>query len=314
MYIHMSVACLAQAVLLQLMSLGASALPWRRRLSAHFVLLGWIVEAPGMASLPVGGRWKAVCPEGRRSPRGHLVFKPKPGSSPELQELVASFRPTKTPEEVLRAGAFGGTYFRDIKSSVTGKAYKDAWKELPPSWLKGLNIASDIARPWAQYSKSVNKYGAKCGNTLEDWEAAGWMSEQDPYGWFQWYCRFYQGRRTDDDDRQIRRWAKICGPNGRWKGNLVAKCVAQDRSYDDPRVAPAVRQSLLHWAYELTAEDLDSRKAAILSGKGAYALPREQLAQLHRRRVDERKKATGVVLKRPAASVGASRPQKRVRS
>ncbi|CAJ1372881.1 unnamed protein product [Effrenium voratum] len=113
------------------------------------------------------------------------------------------------------------------------------------------------------------------------------------YGWFQWYCRFYQGRRSQDDARQIKRWLKICGPTGRWKGNLVAKCVKAKSRYNDPQVAPAVRQSLLHWGYELTEEDLKQKKKEILQGKGAYAMPRAELASVH--------KARG--LKRPAAAM-----------
>ncbi|CAK9037676.1 unnamed protein product [Durusdinium trenchii] len=243
---------------------------------------------------------KFVCPEGKRR-QGQLCFQaPKgaadgedgtSGASAELKALISSFRPSLTPKEVLHLGAFGGTYFRDIDSAVTGKRHKDAWKELPKSWLKGLDIRRQVARDWEDYDATVNHYGVKCGNTLEEWENAGWMHPQDPYGWFQWYCRFFQGRRSEDDPRQIKRWLKICGPTGRWKGNLIAKCVKANRAYNDPKVSPVVRQSLLHWAYELTAADLREKKKEILQGKGAYALPRAELFEVHRQG-----------LKRPAAS------------
>ena len=69
-------------------------------------------------------------------------------------------------------------------------------------------------------------FGVACGQSLAAWESSGWIAARDPYGWHQWYCRFYQGRRTDDDERQIGRWLACAGPTGRWKGNLAAKVVA----------------------------------------------------------------------------------------
>merc|ERR1711879_509943 len=102
---------------------------------------------------------------------------------------------------------------------------------------------------------SVNRYGAKCGQTLEAWEGSGWIHKQDPYGWFQWYCRFYRGRRSDDDVRQINRFLNCAGPKGRWKNNLCRKVMNAGKMFDDSSVSPVVRQTLLHWAYELTEED-----------------------------------------------------------
>mmetsp|Transcript_83560 Transcript_83560/g.240096 ORF Transcript_83560/g.240096 Transcript_83560/m.240096 type:complete len:274 (+) Transcript_83560:69-890(+) len=262
-----------------------------------------------MPPVPAGGRWHSVRPAGKRGADGRLSFQPKVGSSAALREVVASFRPTLTPAEVLQAGAFGGTYFRDIKSTATGQTHKDAWKDLPASWLKGLDVSRHIARPWNDYDVSVNKYKAKCGNTLEDWEKSGWMRAQDPYGWFQWYCRFSLGRRTDDDERQIRRWAKVCGPTGRWKGNLIAKCLKQGRPYNDVSVAPAVRQSLLHWAYELSAGDMRERKPGILAGGGACFVPRDDLKDVHRKgraAVKKRAASKASVRKRPASAASAS--------
>ncbi|CAL1164123.1 unnamed protein product, partial [Cladocopium goreaui] len=225
---------------------------------------------------------------GKRAAGDHrLSFRAAKGADEELSALIASFRPSLTPKEVLHAGAFGGTYFRDIYSSVTGKNYKDAWKDLPKSWLRGLDVKRQLARDWEDYDASVNKYGVKCGNTLEDWENAGWMHPQDPYGWFQWYCRFFEGRRTDDDARQIKRWLKVCGPSGRWKANLIAKCVKANRSYNDPKVSPVVRQSLLHWAYELTLKDFREKQPAILAGGGAPYLPKEELFEVHQRAARE---------------------------
>lgn len=262
---------------------------------------------------PAGGRWRASCPVGKRGADGRLSFKCAPHSSQELQQLIASFQPTVTPVEVLRAGSFGGTYFRDITSAVTGKKHTQAWTDLPAAWFKGLDIERFVARPWNKYDASVNKYGSKCGNTLEEWEKSGWINKQDPYGWFQWYCRFYLGRRSCDDERQIRRWANICGPTGRWKGNLVAKCLKQGRRFDDVSVAPVVRQSLLHWGYELTAADMRSTKGAISAGKGAYMMSRDELKKVHRRgSVVAAKSMKRQQQRRPAKRVAAAALQRRV--
>ena len=69
----------------------------------------------------------------------------------------------------------------------------------------------------------INKYGKKVGTTLKFWEDKGWMEKQDPYGWVQWYCEFYLGRRSVDDERQISRWKKLAGPNGRFRKWLVTQ-------------------------------------------------------------------------------------------
>ncbi|KAL4630856.1 hypothetical protein GN956_G16044 [Arapaima gigas] len=181
----------------------------------------------------------------RRNHNGELIFEDFP-----------EFRPNMTPKEVLQAGSFGGTYFRPIYSSITKQNYEDVWKELPEDWLEGLDIAKQVAS--STYCEDVNTYGMKCGGSLEMWESSGWIVPQDPYGWFQWYCRFYQGRRSDDDERQVGRWMKCAGPKGRWRNNLIAKVVRSGRAFDNMTVSPVVRQTLQHWAYRLTREDCDA--------------------------------------------------------
>ena len=69
--------------------------------------------------------------------------------------------------------------------------------------------------------------------------------------------RFYQGRRTDDDGRQIQRWSNCCGEKGRWKNNLISKIVKAGCNWDNYNISPVVRQTLLHWAYELNEEDFN---------------------------------------------------------
>ncbi|XP_035638532.1 uncharacterized protein zgc:113208 isoform X1 [Oncorhynchus keta] len=182
------------------------------------------------------------CLEVSKNDKGQLVFKDFP-----------QFQPNMSPKEVLQAGSFGGTYFRPIYSSVTKHNCKDEWKELPEDWLKGLNIPTQVVS--STYRDSVNTYKVKCGGSLEMWESSGWIVTQDPYGWFQWYCRFYHGRRTKDDERQIGRWAKCAGVKGRWRNNLITKVVRSGCGFDNPTISPVVRQTLQHWGYRLTKED-----------------------------------------------------------
>ena len=167
------------------------------------------------------------------------------------------FKPNLSPHQILKMGAFGGTYFRPIYSSVTKKHYKseDVIEEYPKSWFKGIDIEKMVTS--SKYDKNVNKYGVKCGSDLEDWEKSGWMHKQDPYGWFQWYCRFYMGRRTDDDERQIKRWLALAGPNGRFKNRLVNMIKnKKGAKYDDASISPVIRQTLLHWGYQITPDDI----------------------------------------------------------
>ena len=169
-----------------------------------------------------------------------------------------NFAPNMTPKEVLQKGSFGGTYFRPIKSSVTGLKHDKQWLELPQDWLEELDIKRIVSN--LSYNEEVNTYKKKCGGDLDMWESSGWIKEQDPYGWFQWYCRFYVGRRTDDDERQIKRWSNCTGLKGRWKNTLIGKIVKAECAYDNIAISPVIRQVLQHWAYTLTKEDFEARK------------------------------------------------------
>ena len=114
------------------------------------------------------------------------------------------FKPNKTPVEIIKEGAFGGTYFRDVYSGVNGKWYKNSWKEFDElTNIDQKYCCSDY------YDVSVNKYGIKCETSLRFWENEGWINKQDPYGWFQWYFRYWLGKRSKDDKRQIKRWKGI---------------------------------------------------------------------------------------------------------
>jgi len=170
------------------------------------------------------------------------------------------FTPNLTPKQVFKMGAFGGTYFRPIYSSVTGKNYtsNSVIKEYPKSWFQGIDINTMVISP--TYVKKVNKYNVKCGSSLEEWEKSNWIIKQDPYGWFQWYCRFYQGRRTKDDRRQIDRWLKLAGPGGRFRRRLMNMLIKESKRFNDYTISPVIRQVLLHWGYELTSKDLSNYK------------------------------------------------------
>ena len=91
-----------------------------------------------------------------------------------------SFNPNKTPIEIIKEGAFGGTYFSDIYSSINGKWYRNSWKEL--DFLERIHPILYLSN---YYDTSVNIYKVKCGKSLRFWENKGWIRQQDPYGWFQ---------------------------------------------------------------------------------------------------------------------------------
>ena len=146
------------------------------------------------------------------------------------------FRPNISPIDVIKKGAFGGTYFRDIYSNVIGKFYKNSWKEFKE--LKNIDkkyYFSDF------YDAKLNYYGVEVGTSLRFWENKGWLNKIDPYGWFQWYFRYSKGRRSEDDERQINRWKIIAN---RFDG-ILKKLNSKGKD------SKKIRQILLHWCYEL---------------------------------------------------------------
>ena len=190
---------------------------------------------------------------------------PAKTNNPEFKELVDKFLPNLSPDDIFKLGSFGGTYWRPIVSQVTGKIHKNRhlkFKRL--GWFRGLSN-DKLTKPFDEYDVNINKYKVKCGSTLEDWESKNWITKHDPYGWVEWYCNFYLGRRNiEEDTRQIQRWLNFCGPNGRFKRSLINKVKAADSkagnplgtSYNDPSISPVIRQSLQHWGYKLTRKDV----------------------------------------------------------
>jgi hypothetical protein len=139
------------------------------------------------------------------------------------QNFARGFSPELTPKEMLALGVFGGKYMTDCRA------------EFPKSWFTRAKLASGRRDP------SLNCFRVEASQSLAEWRRRGWVSGQDPRGWFQWYCRYYMGRRSADDDRQIRRWRAI----RRHVRQLQKACARGDLDCRRRQ-----RQALLHWAYD----------------------------------------------------------------
>ena len=139
---------------------------------------------------------------------------------------------------MIKEGTFGGTYFRDIYSGVNGKWYKKSGKEFDQ--LK--DVRQKVYCSY-YYDVSVSKYGVKRGTSLRFWENKGWINKIYPYGWFQWYFRYWLGRRWEGNERQINRWKKIVN---RFRGKLVMMIKDAGSKFDDYLTSPKIRQTLLH--------------------------------------------------------------------
>ena len=161
------------------------------------------------------------------------------------------FTPDLTPYEMFNAGIIGGSYFRNIKSPKTNISYTiEDYKQF--KFLLKIPLHKLITQ---NYDKTINKYKVKAGSSYKDWVSKGWIDEEiDPRGWIQWYCNFYNGRRTPDDLRQINRWKKSAGPKGRFRNQLQRKI--NEVGKNDEKIYPRLRQTLLHWG-------LDSRKLKV---------------------------------------------------
>jgi hypothetical protein len=186
---------------------------------------------------------KTTPPE--KNKHGEIVFEDAP-----------DFRPNLTPREVIKLGSFGGTYWRPIYSSVTKKSYSHQHNNYPKDWWKGID-KSWLTSNWDDYDKTINKYGVKVGTTLEYWEEKKWIHKQNPYGWYQWYCDFYNGIRGEDDERQITRWKNTAGPRSRFRRMLINLIKKKNTKYNDFTISPKIRQTLQHWGYKLTKRDFN---------------------------------------------------------
>jgi len=134
------------------------------------------------------------------------------------------FKPELTPKEMLELGVFGGKYMTDCKD------------EFPSSWYKDAKLSPNKKNP------QLNFFKVDASMSLKKWEDKGWINPIDPRGWFQWYCRYYYGRRmVEEDRRQIKRWKAM----KRHVGAVVKNCIPMDLGC---RIKQ--RQALLHWAYD----------------------------------------------------------------
>lgn len=134
------------------------------------------------------------------------------------------FKPALSPKQMLALGVFGGVYMRDCT------------KEFPKEWFTKAKFAKD------KRDAKINLFGINASQPLSVWRKKGWIHDEDPRGWFQWYCRYYMGRRIPkEDELQIGRWKKM----RRHVGQIVANCRPGDLTCRRRQ-----RQALLHWAYD----------------------------------------------------------------
>jgi len=143
-------------------------------------------------------------------------------TEPMGKNFAHDFTPYFTPKEMLDLGVFEGKYMNDCQ------------KEFPSAWFKNARISetADI---------NCNYFKIKSRQPLSVWRDKGWIIGDDPRGWFQWYCRYYMGRRDEGiDDKQIKRWKAFT----RHAGQIKANCLPMDLA-----CRPRQRQALLQWAY-----------------------------------------------------------------
>lgn len=133
------------------------------------------------------------------------------------------FEPELTPPELLALGVFGGKYMTDCRA------------EFPASWFRSARLCAE------RHDPALNYFGVNASQSISVWRKKGWIHRDDPRGWFQWYCRYFMGRRSLDDDRQIRRWRQM----RRHVAQIRHACMPRDLDCRRRQ-----RQALLHWAYD----------------------------------------------------------------
>lgn len=191
-----------------------------------------------------------------KTKKKYKMVKPKKKGGRYFFKDYPEFKPNLSPREMFKLGSFGGTYWRPIKSKFYDIKLKNAHKKYPNSWWSGIPT-EHLTTPFDEYDKSINKYGVKVGTTLKFWESKNWIKKIHPYGWVQWYCDFFMGKRSEDDERQIKRWKGVAGERGRFMRFLVTQILKKKKTWNDETVSPKIRQTLQHWAYKLTKKDFD---------------------------------------------------------
>ncbi len=153
-----------------------------------------------------------------RMQRGYGYWRTEPAG----RHFAARFRPQLTPKQMLELGIFGGKYMTDCRA------------EFPASWFERARLCA------ARHDPALNCFGVNASQSLAVWRRNGWIHPQDPRGWFQWYCRYYTGRRSGDDARQIRRWIAA---------SRHVAAIMQNCEPGDLECRRRQRQAVLHWAY-----------------------------------------------------------------
>ncbi len=143
-------------------------------------------------------------------------------TEPVGRNFAPEFLPELTPEQMLGLGVFGGRYMTDCRA------------EFPARWFAHAKLSR-------RRDARLNYFGVHASQPLAVWRQKGWIHPQDPRGWFQWYCRYYMGRRTDDDARQIQRWRAMA---------RHAAAIRKNCAKGELDCRPRQRQALLHWAYD----------------------------------------------------------------
>jgi hypothetical protein len=144
-------------------------------------------------------------------------------TEPEGKNFHPEFKPELTPQEMLEMGVFGGKYLCDCRG------------EFPKEWFLRAKLCHEYHDP------ALNYFGVNASQPLSVWREKGWIHTDDPRGWFQWYCRYYLGRRGPDDQRQIKRWKAM----KRHVAQIKKHCKKGDLSCRRKQ-----RQALLNWAYD----------------------------------------------------------------
>jgi hypothetical protein len=144
-------------------------------------------------------------------------------TEPAGKSFHPEFQPQLSPQKMLKLGVFGGKYMTDCTA------------EFPAAWFKRARLSPEFHDP------EINLFGVNASQPLSQWRSKGWLYPEDPRGWFQWYCRYYMGRRCEDDSRQIKRWKNM----RRHVAQIKRNCEPWDM-----QCRPKQRQALLHWAYD----------------------------------------------------------------
>jgi hypothetical protein len=144
-------------------------------------------------------------------------------AEPPGRNFHPSFTPNLSPMEMLKLGVFGGKYMTDCKD------------EFPSSWFENAKLCHE------EHDARLNLFEVNASLPLSVWIKNGWIYREDPRGWFQWYCRYYMGRRCPDDTRQISRWRAI----RRHITQIQRHCLPGNLDCRKRQ-----RQAVLHWAYD----------------------------------------------------------------